>query len=216
MNDFLIFGATGLTGSCVLSHIKKRNLDYHLFSRKILDQELNERQTLFDSQIIPELPESKNLIICLGYPLNFIELIYMSNEKKKLFKSVDFDLVLEISKLAEKKGIPNIIIISAVGSDMNSSNYYLKIKGMMEKEILKLNFKKIIFAKPGHLLGPREASRIDTWVRIVELFGSIFSFVFVGPLRKFKNVEASYIAEEMINQALDQNSDSDYLFEVHG
>ena len=74
MNDFLIFGATGLTGSYVLSDIKKRNLDYHLFSRQNLDQELNERQTLFDSQNIPELPESKNLIICLGYPLNFIEL----------------------------------------------------------------------------------------------------------------------------------------------
>ena len=216
MNDFLIFGATGLTGSYVLSDIKKRNLDYHLFSRQNLDQELNERQTLFDSQNIPELPESKNLIICLGYPLNFIELIYMSKEKKKLFKNVDLDLVIEIAKKAEKKGIPNIVIISAVGSDKNSSNYYLRIKGMMEKEILKLNFKKIIFAKPGHLLGPREASRVDNWVRVVELFGSIFSFLFVGPLRKFKNVQANYIAEEMINQIVDHNSDSDYLFEVHG
>ena len=88
MNDFLIFGATGLTGSGVLSVIKKRNLDYHLFSRKILDQELNERQTLFDSQNLTELPESKNLIICLGYPLNFIELIHMSNEKKMQHPSV--------------------------------------------------------------------------------------------------------------------------------
>ena len=106
MNDFLIFGATGLTGSYVLSDIKKRNLNYHLFSRKTLDQELNERQTAFDTQNIPELPESKNLIICLGYPLNFVELIYMSDEKKKLFKSVDLDLVLEIAK---KAGITSVL-----------------------------------------------------------------------------------------------------------
>ena len=216
MNDFLIFGATGLTGSYVLSDIKKRNLNYHLFSRKTLDLELNERQTAFDTQNIPELPESKNLIICLGYPLNFVELIYMSDEKKKLFKSVDLDLVLEIAKKAEKKGIPNIVIISAVGSDEDSFNYYLKIKGIMEKEILKLKFKKIIFAKPGHLLGPREPSRVDVWVRMVELFGSIFSFVFIGPLRKFKNIEAHHVAKEMINQIEDHNPDSDYLFEVHG
>ena len=46
------------------------------------------------------------------------------------------------------------------------------------------------------------------------MFGSIFSFLFVGPLRKYKNVEANYIAEEMINQIVDK-LDSDYLFEVH-
>ena len=63
MNDFLIFGATGLTGSYVLSDIKKRNLDYHLFSRQNLDQELNDIQSIFDSLNIPFLPVSKIFFI---------------------------------------------------------------------------------------------------------------------------------------------------------
>ena len=31
MNDFLIFGSTGLTGGYFLDEVKNRNLKYHLF-----------------------------------------------------------------------------------------------------------------------------------------------------------------------------------------
>ena len=35
MNDFLIFGSTGLTGGYFLEEVKNRNLKYHLFLREV-------------------------------------------------------------------------------------------------------------------------------------------------------------------------------------
>ena len=49
----------------------------------------------------------------------------MDKKTKDAFKKVDFDLVIEIAKKAKDLGIPNIAIISAVGSKLNSLNFYL-------------------------------------------------------------------------------------------
>ena len=88
MNDFLIFGSTGLTGGYFLDEVKNRNLKYHLFVREVLTAEAIENQTLFDSENLPNLPNAKSLVICIGYPLDFLELIYMKLNIKKEFKRV--------------------------------------------------------------------------------------------------------------------------------
>jgi uncharacterized protein YbjT (DUF2867 family) len=147
MNDFLIFGSTGLTGRYFLDEVKNRNLEYHLFVREISIMEAIENQTLFDSENLPDLPNAKSLVICIGYPLDFLELIYMKLNVKKEFKRIDFDLVIEICKKAFKADISNVLIISAVGANSSSLNYYLKIKGMMEDEVKAIGFSSIFFCK---------------------------------------------------------------------
>ena len=199
MNDFLIFGSTGLTGGYFLDEVRNRNQKYHLFTRKFIKNESLEDQTLFDSENLPDLPNAKCLVICIGYPLNFLELIYMKLCVKKEFKRIDFDLVIEICKKASKAGISNVLIISAVGAKSSSLNYYLKIKGMMEDEVKSIGFNSIFFARPGHLLGPRDKSRVDVFVRLIEFFGNLFSPFYIGIFRKFKNIAAQEVAEELLN-----------------
>ena len=214
MNDYLIFGASGLTGNYFLDQVKKESQKYHLFVRSLIPNEQESNQTLFSFENIKDLPPSKNLVICLGYPLNFKELIYMDKEIKDAFKKVDFDLVIEIAKKAKDVGIPNIAVISAVGSKLNSLNFYLDTKARMENEILSMEFNKTFFAKPGHLLGPRHESRIDNWVRVIEFFGKIFESFFIGPLKKYKNIEASRVAEELFKE-INNNPISNDLIEVN-
>ena len=103
MNDYLIFGASGLTGNYFLNLVKKEGQKYHLFVRSLIPNEQESNQTSFSFENINDLPPSKNLVICLGYPLNFKELIYMDNKTKDAFKKVDFDLVIEIAKKAKKE-----------------------------------------------------------------------------------------------------------------
>ena len=199
MNDYLIFGSTGLTGGYFLNEVKNRNQKYHLFTRKFLKNESVEDQTLFDSENLPDLPNAKCLVICIGYPLNFIELVYMKLNVKKEFKRIDLDLVIQICKKAFKAGISDVLIISAVGANSSSLNYYLKIKGMMEDEVKSIGFNSIFFARPGHLLGPRDKSRVDAFVRLIEFFGNLFSPFYIGIFRKFKNITAQEVAEELLN-----------------
>ena len=215
MNDYLIFGASGLTGNNFLKEVKDNGSSYHLFVRSLIDDEDTDKQTIFCQENIEELPLSKNLIICLGYPLAFQELIWMNEETKRAFKEVDLELVLEIARKAKDIGVHNIAVISAVGSRLNSLNYYLNIKAEMEQKILDLKFKKTFFAKPGHLLGSRDDSRIDNWVRVIEFFGKIYGLFLVGPLKKYRNVEAKQVAEELFNAINSSNVTSNYLIEVH-
>ena len=215
MNDYLIFGASGLTGNYFLDQVKKEGQTYHLFVRSLILNEQESNQTTFSFENIKNLPPSKNLVICLGYPLNFKELIFMDKKTKGAFKQIDFDLVIEIAKKAKDLGIPNIAIISAVGSRLNSLNFYLDTKARMENEILSMGFNKTFFAKPGHLLGPRHESRIDNWVRVIEFFGKIFESFFIGPFKKYKNIEASRVAEELFKEINENKSVSNDLIEIH-
>tara|TARA_B100000963_G_C22526714_1_gene625662 strand:- start:166 stop:822 length:657 start_codon:yes stop_codon:yes gene_type:complete len=215
MNDFLIFGSSGLTGSLFLNLVKKKNLSYHLYLREFIDSEDLSNQTIFDFENIPQFPRSTVLVICIGYPLKFLELIYMKEEVREKFKKTDFDLISKIAKNASDQGIREIAIISAVGSNPLSFNYYLKIKGLIEKEILSLDFKKIIFVKPSHLLGSRDASRIDIWVKLVEFFGEYFGFLFIGPLRKFKNIEASTVSTELLKVIQRKDTNLPFLIETY-
>ena len=215
MNDYLIFGASGLTGNNFLKEVKDKGSSYHLFVRSLIEDEEADKQTIFCQENIEELPLSKNLIICLGYPLAFQEIIWMNEETKRAFKEVDLELVLEIARKAKDIGVHNIAVISAVGSRLNSLNYYLNIKAEMEQKILDLKFKKTFFAKPGHLLGSRDDSRIDNWVRVIEFLGTIYGLFLVGPLRKYKNIEAKQVAKELFSTINSSNVTSNYLVEVH-
>ena len=216
MNDYLIFGASGLTGNNFLKEVKDKGSSYHLFVRSLIEDEEADKQTIFYQENIEELPLSKNLIICLGYPLAFQELIWMNEETKRAFKEVDLELVLEIARKAKDIGVNNIAVISAVGSRINSLNYYLNIKAEMEQKILDLKFKKTFFAKPGHLLGFRDDSRIDNWVRVIEFLGKIYGYFMIGPLKKYRNVEAKQVAKELFNTINDDNEiASNYLVEVN-
>jgi len=210
-NEFLVFGASGLTGGYFLKEIKDRGKDFHLFNRELMENESNENQTLYSSKNIPEFPEAKTLVICIGYPLDFLELILMPKEKKQIFTSVDLDLVLELAKKAYKNNIQNILVISAVGANKSSPNFYLKTKGVMEEEIRKIGFNTIIFARPGHLLGPRDISRVDVFVRLIEFFGNIFSFMYVGPLRKYKNISAKTVANVLLRSLEQEQSISEII-----
>jgi uncharacterized protein YbjT (DUF2867 family) len=210
-NEFLVFGASGLTGGYFLKEIKDRGKEFHLFNRELMENESNENQTLYSSKNIPEFPEAKTLVICIGYPLDFLELILMPKEKKQIFTSVDLDLVLELAKKAYKNNIQNILVISAVGANKSSPNFYLKTKGVMEEEIRKIGFNTIIFARPGHLLGPRDNSRVDVFVRLIEFFGNIFSFMYVGPLRKYKNISAKTVANVLLRSLEQEQSISEII-----
>ena len=139
----------------------------------------------------------------------------MNEETKKAFREVDLELVVKISKMAQDAGILNVAVISAVDSRLNSLNYYLNIKAEMEQKILALRFKKTFFAKPGHLLGSRDKSRIDNWVRVIEFFGKIYGLFLVGPLKKYRNIEAKEVAKELFNAINTSNVTSNYLVEVH-
>jgi uncharacterized protein YbjT (DUF2867 family) len=130
------------------------------------------------------------LFICIGSTM-------AKAGSKEVFSNIDYLLPLKIAEIAHKNNIETCVVVSSLGANAQSSNFYLQTKGRMENAIESLGFKNTIFMRPSLLLGSRKEFRAG------ELIGKfIFKIIaplFIGPLKKYKGIEAMIVAKAMLN-----------------
>ena len=205
----LVAGSTGLVGKTLITDFLKEH-EVIAISRRPFVFPNNVKQELIDFNKDFSLKPADHFFICLGYPLELLDLIYMRDKIKPKFEEVDFGLVIKLAKMALDIGIKDISVISSVMADKNSLNHYLKIKGEMEEEIKKLPFNKINIFRPSHLLGERE-NKIGLDVQIFEKVTNIFGQVLPSQLKDFKNVEARTLAKNMVTEAFSNKTGVSYF-----
>ena len=205
----LVAGSTGLVGKTLITDFLQEH-EVIAISRRPFKFPNNVKQELIDFNKDFSLKPADHFFICLGYPLELLDLIYMRDKIKPKFEEVDFGLVIKLAKMALDTGIKDISVISSVMADKNSLNHYLKIKGEMEEEIKKLSFNKINIFRPSHLLGERE-NKIGLDVQIFEKVTNIFGQVLPSQLKDFKNVEARTLAKNMVTEAFNNKKGVNYF-----
>ncbi|RYG42968.1 MAG: NAD-dependent epimerase/dehydratase family protein, partial [Chitinophagaceae bacterium] len=57
---------------------------------------------------------------------------------KAAYRKVDFDIPVNVAKSGLKNGFQNFLLVSAVGANSGSGNFYLKLKGETEDALKKL------------------------------------------------------------------------------
>lgn len=191
----IIIGASGLVGNEVLNllltddHFDK----VKVFVRKPLP--INHpklEQHIMDFDLIyksTELVKGDILFCCLGTTIK-------TAGSKEEFKKVDYAYPLAFAKIAKQNGLKKFILISSIGATSNTSNFYLKVKGDIEKELEKLKFESLVIVRPSMLLGERKEFRLG------ELIGkavmNLVSIFFIGKFKKYKAIEARTVAKAMV------------------
>ena len=196
---YLVLGATGLVGSKIIEKLDPKN-EVVAFCRRDFDFPSHVKKNIVNFEEDFDLPLVDHLFICLGFPVELLDLVIMRKSVKKLFKKVDLDLVTQVAKKAKQIGIKNVSVISSVAASDKSLNYYLKIKGQMENNLRELGFDQLNIIQPSHMLGEREKP-IGHDVKLFEDITNITGNFLFGPLAKFKNVEAEKIATLMIRMS---------------
>ena len=196
---YLVLGATGLVGSKIIEKLDPKN-EVVAFCRRDFDFPSHVKKNIVNFEEDFDLPIVDHLFICLGFPVELLDLVIMRKSVKKLFKKVDLDLVTQVAKKAKQIGIKNVSVISSVAASDKSLNYYLKIKGQMENNLRELGFDQLNIIQPSHMLGEREKP-IGHDVKLFEDITNITGNFLFGPLVKFKNVEAEKIATLMIRKS---------------
>lgn len=191
----IILGATGLTGGILLDillandHYKK----VILFSRStvgITHPKLEECLIdLFELETEAEKFKADEVFCCIGTTKS-------KTPNKEVYKKIDYGIPLSAAKLCRKNGIPTFIMISALGANANSSIFYNRIKGEMERDVLKCNIPKTYIMQPSLIGGKREEKRVGEWI-FKQLFG-LFNLLLVGPLEKYRSIEPESIAKAMV------------------
>ena len=213
----LVAGGTGLVGSHVIKVLSKKSGTQIILARSF-ESEIPQNAELqiinFDS-LSSNKVQLKNGIdhvyLCLGKKLSTHELGYMQHNARESFKLIDFDYSLTIAKLAYDSGARSVALVSAVGAQEGSSNYYFHIKGKLENEIRKIGYKNVCFARPGHLLGARKDFR-GYEIPILESGLKIAAPFMQGPLMNFRQVEAERVAESMVMNLLNRTKGETYLY----
>ena len=213
----LVAGGTGLVGSNVIKLLSKKQGAQIILARSF-DSEIPQNADLqiidFDN-LGSNKVELKNGIdhvyLCLGKKLSTYELGYMQHSARESFKLIDFDYSLAIAKLAYDSGAKSVALVSAVGAQEGSFNYYFHIKGKLENEIKKIGYENICFARPGHLLGARKDFR-GYEIPILESGLRIAAPFMQGPLKNFRQIEARKVAESMVMNLLNKQKGESYLY----
>jgi uncharacterized protein YbjT (DUF2867 family) len=196
MKSALVAGSTGLTGSALVKLLSD-NSEYHQvflvvrqtsnFTNKKISEYLVDFDKLSDN--LSTIPKVDEVFCCLGTTMK-------KAGNKEAFRKVDYQYPLELAKWASNKGIQRFLCISALGADESSGIFYNRVKGDMERDISKLNIPSITFFRPSLLIGNRKESRPMERLGII-LFNT-FSFLFIGPLKKYKGIKVEKVAEAMI------------------
>jgi uncharacterized protein YbjT (DUF2867 family) len=207
----LIAGSTGLVGNELLNLIL--NDDYYSKvisvvrnSTGISNAKLKEIKIDFEnienysSEIL-----GNDIFCCLGTTIK-------KAGSKINFKKVDLDYPLQIAGAALVNGAQQFSVVSSIGADKNSKAFYTSVKGEMEEDLKNLNYFSLNIFRPSLLTGDREEFRLGE--KIAQLFMKIFSFLFIGNLKKYKAIEAKTVAAAML-YAAKRNSEGINIFESY-
>lgn len=190
----LIAGASGLVGGYLLN-LLCNDVTFSkvkVVTRKPLElnkEKISEIVVDFDSlnQFSQRLTADV-VFCCLGTTIKTAG----SQEK---FRKVDFTYCLELAKAVKAQGAKQFILVSSLGADAKSGNFYLRTKGEIEEAIAALNFDSFCIMRPSMLLGDRKETRVGE--SIGKVFMQATGFLFAGPLKKYKAVEALTVARCM-------------------
>lgn len=194
MKEYIvIIGYSGLVGNEITNLLKDKNLI--LVGRKKPNLVSENHQWIscdLSEKSLAEISfENKvsSAFICLGTTIK-------KAKTKEAFFEVDFNMVINSAKMLKKLGVEKLNVISSIGANKNSSNFYLQTKGKMEFALIDLNMPQLAIYRPSLLIGKRQENRFGEKMAVI--FYQLFSFLFVGSLKKYKGTEITTLARFMI------------------
>ena len=203
---YLLAGSTGFLGSEILKVLGEKDISTLALARRtIANLPSNAKELIIDFNDLRsiDLPSIDHVYLSLGYPLYYQNVMgFMSPTLRKNFFEVDFTYQIEIAKKTKEIGAKSITLISAVGADSNSWNYYLKTKGMLEEEIIKLKFDNTNIFRPGHLMGNKK--RLD--IVLADMVSLVIDPFLNGSLKKFRSVSVKKLSKSVVQKSIDSKN----------
>lgn len=195
MKTALLFGSSGLVGGHLLNQlIKDTNYSkIKLFVRtdpEISDPKVEVIKTNFNSlENHKEDIKGDDCFFCIGTTKQ-------NSPDKDEYKRVELDIPKEIAKIAKSNLVNSFIFVSALYANPKSSGDYVRFKGLVEEELKRLNFQKLVLMRPSFLMGDRKEKRVGEKIGIFVF--KLLSPLLLGPLKKMRPIHSETVARAMI------------------
>jgi uncharacterized protein YbjT (DUF2867 family) len=190
----LVLGASGLVGTALVTQLLE-DQDYGrvtaLVRKPMSLSHPKLKQITADYERLEsyrEAFEADTVYCCLGTTMK-------TAGSKEAFRRVDLDYPVKAAQLAQAAGVRHFSVISAMGARENSMYFYNRVKGEMERRLRETGLPSLYIFRPSLLLGDRQEHR--TGEAAAALLSRKLPFLWAGPLRKYKPVEARTVAAAM-------------------
>ncbi|MCK0162868.1 NAD-dependent epimerase/dehydratase family protein [Marinobacter sp. S6332] len=196
--NVLLLGSTGLTGGLVLEGLLARDEVESVIVpvRKPLEsahKKLRQQEIDFDRMVdYAELFEVDVIICCLGTTIK-------KAGSQEQFRKVDYGYCLKAAELGREAGARGFILMSAIGSSSSSTIFYNRVKGELEDAVKNLGYPYLSIYHPSLLLGDRSEHRLGEAIGAKAM--PLVNRVLLGPLEKYRGIEAQTVASAMVNEA---------------
>lgn len=191
----IILGATGLTGSTLLNLLlqDQRYGKVKVFTRwplSVKNEKIEEIQCdLLQLSAVKDQFTGDEVFCCIGTTAK-------KTPNKDLYRKIDIGIPAKAATLCKAQNISTFLVISALGSNAKSSIFYNRTKGKMEQAVLAQKIEHTYIFRPSIIKGARNEQRIGEKMGLI--FMKIVEVFLIGPLRKYRGIKATSIAEAMI------------------
>ena len=198
MKTALIIGSTGLIGFQLLELLLKsaeyeKVISFVKRDSGIQHPKLEQHIIDFDKpETYKELVVGDDFFCTIGTTIK-------NAGNQDAFRKVDFGYPKEFATIAMQNKVKQFLIISSLGADANSGNFYLKTKGEIQDFLKNCIFESVSVLQPALLLGNRTEFRLGE--KIGAFFMKLFSFVLIGNLKKYKPIKSEAVAKAMFTIA---------------
>lgn len=191
----LVLGASGLTGQNLLNLLLDDPMYTRItiYVRKLLTNnhpKLEQRIVNYDG--LGAAVDAQDVFCCLGTTIK-------KAGSQQAFRLVDLVYPQRVAELQLRAGSKRFLVISAVGAHANSSIFYSRTKGQMEKALMMLGYPCLCIFRPSFILGERSERR--TAEKIGMGISKLLSPLLIGPLKKYQAVTALGLAKSMQDAA---------------
>ena len=209
-NTAVIIGATGAVGKEIL--------------KEILCGDFYERIYVLGRNSISRLPEDGRLtkIVIDFENMRFDTSILDDTDvfaalgttiktagSKENQRKIDVDYTVNFAKLCEGK-VRSFNIVSAIGANSKSKNFYNSLKGELEDKLKEMNLGTLRIFQPSLLISKRDDNRF-----LEEIFmkvAPIFQFVLKGKIKKYSPIEASLLGKVLVRFATENKGKGTYTY----
>jgi len=195
-----LVGSTGLVGWTLMEALVGRE-DFRLIA-------LSRREV--------KLPRGARMEMRLAQPSQWPEVVTQTNldilvcalgttwEKagrdEAAFREVDEKLVLSVAKAAREAGVRHFIFVSSAGANPLAKNLYLRVKGEVEKALIKLRFTRLDILRPGLIRGRREGDpRLLEGIGI--LLAPVADLFLHGRRRRYRSIAVGTLIDAILGLA---------------
>jgi uncharacterized protein YbjT (DUF2867 family) len=194
MRSAIVAGASGLVGERVLRRLLAGgtydrvvalvrgpvNVTHKKLEQRTVDYERLGRMSAF--------PRAEDVFCCLGTTIR-------KAGSPEAFHKVDVGYVARLAEVAVRAGSAQFLLVSAVGANARSGNFYLRCKGEAEDMVRTLPYKGVQIFRPSFLVGERREKRAGEAAGIA--LARLFSPAMIGPAARYRPIRADDVARAM-------------------